>query len=188
MPPTVYVVGREEAQEILSQAPQEITALVSIRGLTDTRPSFLTHPPPWRTDLELVFDDVVLDAPLHGYVGVTVDQVAQIIAFGHQTAQQTGSVLVHCAAGVSRSTATAAVLARCWGASEQGALDTSYGAVKRAFERGWRDDLAWCPNERILLLADRVGHSDLLGVRAAMSPQAARQATMLRDLLPLEEP
>lgn len=59
----------------------------------------------------LRFDDVVAEFP--GFRACTMDDVARVLAFGERLAPPLGDgghLLVHCHAGISRSTASAAVL------------------------------------------------------------------------------
>jgi predicted protein tyrosine phosphatase len=55
--------------------------------------------------LDLRFDDVIEDTP--GFVPPTVDHVGQVLAFGRSLAsERDGHLLVHCYAGISRSSAS----------------------------------------------------------------------------------
>jgi predicted protein tyrosine phosphatase len=60
---------------------------------------------PAHARLELRFDDVIEDAP--GFQPPTADHVAQVLAFGRSLqAERDGHLLVHCYAGISRSSAS----------------------------------------------------------------------------------
>src|SRR5690349_13870359 len=70
--------------------------------------AFLAFPPHRR--LELRFNDVIEPAP--GAILPETDHVVQLLAFGRDAmaAGEAAHVLVHCQAGVSRSTAATALL------------------------------------------------------------------------------
>lgn len=99
----VEVCSREEASEILSspETRADISFLVSIGDPHD-------HPPAGyakiRDKLRLLFVDS------NGDDGPDESHVEQIIATAESLRERSGRVLVHCAAGISRSSAAAVIL------------------------------------------------------------------------------
>src|SRR5205807_8825504 len=97
-------------------------------------------------DHELVrFDDVVAEYP--GFEACTPAHIAKVLAFGDRVHASPGShVLVHCHAGVSRSTAAAAIL------MAQHAPGQEVAAFLKLLElrkHGW-------PNTRMVEFADQL--------------------------------
>lgn len=94
--------------------------------------------------LSLRFHDIIETEP--GRLAPTRDNVARLLAFGHQLHESGGGhLLVHCHAGVSRSTASAAlILAQAY--PERPAADV-LDEVSRMRPRAW-------PNLRILEFGD----------------------------------
>jgi len=118
-------------------------------------PSFAAFPPHRR--LALHFHDIIEPAPRH--VAPSRGDVERLLAFGRELGEPAGShLLVHCHAGVSRSTAAAAlILAQAHPDRPAGeALDT----VARIRPRAW-------PNLRILEFGDALLGCDGAIVAAA---------------------
>lgn len=119
----------------------------------------------------LWFHDIIADYP--GYTAPQREHVAAVIAFGATlVAEPVGHLLVHCHAGVSRSTAALAIL--LW--------QQSPGDEHRVFERLVEvRPQAW-PNSRMIALAD-----ELLGCRrrlvTALEAHYRRQATARPQLV-----
>jgi predicted protein tyrosine phosphatase len=105
-------------------------------------PTFAKFAPHWRLDLR--FHDVIEPSP--GRLAPSRGDVARLLGFGRELNDRTGShLLVHCHAGVSRSTAAAALIMVQMhpGRPARVALDT----VARMRPRAW-------PNLRMLEFGD----------------------------------
>ena len=105
--------------------------------------------------LELRFDDVIEDTP--GMIAPQPEHVAQILAFGRDLLAEPrpqAHLLVHCHAGISRSTAAMALLI-AQGLPEQDAA-TVLAAVHAIREKAW-------PNLRLIEMGDAaLGRGGLL--------------------------
>lgn len=102
----LVITSYDEAQVLLMHAPLRVSSVLSLTDASGSGPphGFHDHPGP---KLWMEFDDVV--GPRPGYKPPTEADVRKIIKFGQHV---TGTLLVHCAAGISRSPAAAiAVLA-----------------------------------------------------------------------------
>ncbi len=96
--------------------------------------------------LELRFDDIIEDVP--GKRAPSADDVARILAFGRGLAAEppaSAHLLVHCHAGISRSTASMALIIAQ--ALPGAASDTVLGMVHAIREKAW-------PNLRLIELGD----------------------------------
>lgn len=125
-----------------------------------------THSPPpkglkhfRRPRIRLEFDDVEVARTRFGYVGATEEDVHRLVAFCKRVKDEPGPVLVHCAAGISRSSAaTLTLLAVLLGPDRETDAVAHLVDVKEwGGEHGLRD--AECgirPNRRIVGLADIV--------------------------------
>jgi predicted protein tyrosine phosphatase len=105
-------------------------------------PAFAKFAPHWRLDLR--FHDIIEPNP--GQLAPSRSDVARLLGFGRELNERTGShLLVHCHAGVSRSTAAAALIMVQMhpGRPARVALDT----VARMRPRAW-------PNLRMLEFGD----------------------------------
>ncbi|MGQ0676588.1 MAG: tyrosine phosphatase family protein [Rhodospirillales bacterium] len=113
--------------------------------------SFQRYAPHRRTTLR--FDDVVLPSP--GHAMPAQDHVAAILEFGERLTAADGAahLLVHCYAGVSRSTAAAAIL---MAQRNPGRERDAFMALIGVRPRAW-------PNSRMVALAD-----DLLARRGRL--------------------
>ena len=107
-------------------------------------PEFEDYAPHRR--MALRFHDII--DPLPGRIAPTRDDVARLLAFGHELSDaEACHLLVHCHAGVSRSTAaTALILAQAH--PDRPARDV-FDAVSRLRPRAW-------PNLRILEFGDEL--------------------------------
>jgi predicted protein tyrosine phosphatase len=95
-----------------------------------------------------VFADVVTDD------GPTEEDVQRIIQLAEQLQSYNGKVLIHCEAGISRSTAAALIIYACWLGEGR-----EYEAMKRVIaQRPYA-----MPNRRMVKLAD-----DLLDLRGRL--------------------
>ncbi|MGH6961983.1 MAG: hypothetical protein ACREE7_15985, partial [Dongiaceae bacterium] len=112
------------------------------------------HDPQSRSTLLLRFQDIDASQP----DGPTAEHVAKIIAFADEVrsahARAPARLLVHCHAGISRSTASAYIaLARDFGLER---ADDAFRALLRTTVNPW-------PNRRLVALAD-----DALGARGRL--------------------
>ena len=121
--------------------------------------AFADFPPHRREALR--FDDVIAELP--GVVAPSAVDVAALLAFGREAAEAgaAGHVLIHCHAGVSRSTASAALLlAQADPARPAAAIFDEIGRLR---PRAW-------PNLRLLELGEAA-----LGRQGEIVPAVARQ-------------
>ena len=111
--PKISICSWKEAQNRLISKPNEYESLISIGGKKTENNQY---PTPQGFDefsgrkIRLEFDDLIFPIPLilnMGYLPPTSEDVAKIINFcqGIQ-----GPTLIHCAAGISRSSAAALIL------------------------------------------------------------------------------
>lgn len=127
--------------------------MVSI-GDPGQKPPFglLSHPAP---RLRLTFDDVERDLPRFGYAACTPEDIAALAAFLEHAP---GPLLIHCAAGVSRS--SAAGLIRCairlGPGREREAVAVLDAAITEARLLRLRTAESIHPNRRMIGLADRL--------------------------------
>src|SRR2546429_4655327 len=99
--------ARPAAPPILSSPHRcaEVTFLVSIGDPYDELPVGYNNVP---RKLRLLVGDVVTE------LGATEEDVRQIIGLAEDLRSVTGKVLIHCEAGVSRSTAAALIMYAYW--------------------------------------------------------------------------
>ena len=134
----IEVVSRLEAGEILCTPDRcaEISYLVSIGDANDPLPEGYENA---ERKLRLLIADVVTEE------GATEDDVQQIIQLAEQLRSETGTLLIHCEAGVSRSTATALIMYVCW---------LGQGHEDEAMQRVIAQRPFAIPNRRMVALAD----------------------------------
>jgi predicted protein tyrosine phosphatase len=103
-PLVVEVCSRDEAGAILSSPEHrsDVCFLISIGEPQDEPPAGYASV---QRKLRLLFSDTVDDDD-----GPTEDDVRKIIAAAHELSNQQGRVLIHCQAGISRSSAAAVIL------------------------------------------------------------------------------
>jgi predicted protein tyrosine phosphatase len=134
---TIEIASRVEAGLILgSHECAELTYLVSIGDPYDPLPDGYDN---ISRKLRLVVADVVTD------VGATEEDIQQVIQLAEQLRHSSGRVLIHCEAGISRSTATALILYACW---------LGPGREREAMERVRKLRPSAVPNRRKVRLAD----------------------------------
>lgn len=152
----IKVVSRLEAGEILCTPGRcaEITYLVSIGDASDPLPEGFANA---ERKLRLLIADVVTEE------GATEEDVRRIVELAKQLRSESGTLLIHCEAGVSRSTATALIIYACW---------LGQGREDEAMQRVIAQRPYAIPNRRMVALADRFLALDgrLLQARDAWSP------------------
>ena len=143
----IEVFSRLEAGELLRSPLRcaEINFLLSIGDPYDPLPEGFENV---ERKLRLLVADVNTEE------GATEEDVLRIIDLAESLRSERGKVLIHCEAGVSRSTAAALIMYACWLGSgrEQEAMDRVLVQRPCAF-----------PNRRMVELADR-----LLGVNGRL--------------------
>lgn len=137
---TIEVASRPEAGDILSSPHRcaEVTCLVSIGDPHDELPAGYDNVP---RKLRLLVADVVTE------LGATEEDVRQIIRLAQGLRSSVSRVLIHCEAGVSRSTAAALIMYACW---------LGPGCEREAMERVLAQRPVAIPNRRMVELADRL--------------------------------
>ncbi len=136
---TIEVASRPEAGNILS-SPRcaEVTCLVSIGDPHDELPAGYDNIP---HKLCLLVADVVTE------LGATEGDVWRIIRLAEGLCASTGRVLIHCEAGVSRSSAAALIMYACW---------LGPGCEREAMGRVLAQRPIAAPNRRMVEIADRL--------------------------------
>jgi predicted protein tyrosine phosphatase len=137
---TIEVASRPEAADILAspQRCSEITFLVSIGDSHDELPAGYDNVP---RKLRLLVADVVTE------LGATEEDIRRIIRLAEGLRSDTGRVLIHCEAGVSRSSAAALIMYACW---------LGRGREQEAMKRVLSQRPVAIPNRRMVELADRL--------------------------------
>ena len=136
----IEVLSRLEAGEILCTPDRcaEITYLVSIGDGEDPLPEGYENA---ERKVRLMIADVVTEA------GATEEDVRGIIQLAEQLRSESGTLLIHCEAGISRSTATALIIYACW---------LGQGHEDEAMERVITQRPYAIPNRRMVALADNL--------------------------------
>ncbi len=150
------VVSRSVASHELSRPGCKFKWVISVGDFPARGPSKKPHRfhefnPAQKLRLE--FDDVSSEtSSLSGYIRATPDQIEKLIRFCRRV---DGHTLIHCEAGISRSSACAIVL----GAVKFGP-DKETDAVRKLAEyelyRRGEDENSFCPNSWVIHLADRI--------------------------------
>ena len=136
----IQVLSRIEAAETLCSPDRcaEITYLVSIGDGDDPLPEGYENA---ARRLRWLIADVVTEE------GATEDDIRRIVNLAEQLRSESGTLLIHCEAGVSRSTATALIIYSCW---------LGQGREDEAMERVIAQRPYAIPNRRMVALADRL--------------------------------
>ena len=139
----IQVVSRSEASSILTSVPQcgEVSFLVSIGAPEDDLPAGFSNVP---AKLRLLFGDT--ETAEHG---ASESDIKCLIDLAEELNRSTAKVLIHCEAGVIRSTAAALIMYTCL---------LGPGSERRAMDRVLRQRPIAMPNRRMVKIAD-----DLLG-------------------------
>lgn len=136
----IEVVSRLEAGEILCSSDRcaEITYLISIGDGDDPLPEGYDNA---ERKVRLLIADVVTEE------GATEEDVRRIIQLAEQLQSESGTLLIHCEAGVSRSTATALIIYACWLGPGHEDEAMQHVVAQRPFA---------IPNRRMVALADNL--------------------------------
>jgi len=138
--PTIEVASRHEAGDILS-SPQhcaDIACLLSISDVQDDLPLGYNNV---NRKLRLLVADVITE------LGATEEDVQQIITLAQELRTTTGKILIHCEAGISRSSAAALIMYACW---------LGPGREREAMMRVIAQRPIAMPNPRMVEIADRL--------------------------------
>jgi predicted protein tyrosine phosphatase len=173
VPVRFHILGRKEARQAVdrvfgdpSRRILSPSAVVSISSeepapsqLRDLRVPILT----------LQMPDVTRDMPTHGYFAPTREHVEALLAFATEYVRE-GDVIVHCAAGISRSSACTLALLAQYGVPKHDGLSRGnrmrdaarlcvldlLASVHDTHAAGLRDDVGIRPNPRIVWHADQI--------------------------------
>jgi predicted protein tyrosine phosphatase len=137
---TIEVASRPDAGDVLSSPERcaEVTYLVSIGDSHDELPAGYDNV---SNKLRLIIADVVTE------LGATEEDIRRIIRLAERLRSHTGKVLIHCEAGVSRSSATALIMYAYW---------LGPGRETEAMRRVLSQRPVAIPNRRMVELADRI--------------------------------
>lgn len=137
----IEVVSRAEAGDILCspQGCADVTCLVSIGEDHNELPSGFENV---ARRLRLLFADHV-----DGEYGPTKEDVRRIIELAESLRSSVGKVLIHCEAGVSRSSAAALIMYAYWFGA---------GREREALERVLKQRSIARPNRLMVSLADKL--------------------------------
>lgn len=138
--PFIEVASRYEVGDILCSPGRcaDVTYLLSIGDLQD--------------DLPLGYDNIcskqrLLVADVVTEFGATDQDIQKIITLARELRSATGRILIHCEAGISRSTAAAFIMYACW---------LGPGQEHEAMTRVLAQRPIAIPNPRMVAIADRL--------------------------------
>jgi len=155
--PEMVICPLNKASKFLmsSSSGPTFTSLISIG---DPGSKFPAGSSRVRPQLRLEFHDVIRDDSARGFFPPKKEDVEHIINFGKMLNGKSGKVLIHCFAGVSRSTAAGFILNAIFlGAGFEAE------AIKLTCNAATEREKGICPNELMVKMAD-----DLLGRSGAM--------------------
>jgi predicted protein tyrosine phosphatase len=138
--PTIEVMSRYEAGDILSSPDRcaGVTYLLSIGDVQDELPIGYDNV---NSKRRLLIADVITE------FGATEEDIQQIIALARELQSVTGRVVIHCEAGVSRSSAAALIMYAVW---------LGPGREREAMNRVLAQRPIAIPNSRMVEIADRL--------------------------------
>ena len=137
---TIEIASRLEAGEIL-KSPRRCANLTYLVSIGDPYDDLPTGYHAFGRKLRLLIADVLTDE------GATDEDVRRIIGLADSLRGATGTVLVHCEAGVSRSSATALIMYACW---------LGPGHEREAIARVMAQRPIAAPNRRMVEIGDRL--------------------------------
>lgn len=142
------VMSRSMAGDTLTSVHRFKWVISIVDPLTGPCMGFRSVAPERR--LHIQFDDVTHDGSRFGYQRATREQVEQIVEFCERV---DGPCLIHCEAGISRSSAVAIILY----AVKLGP-GNEMEAVATVAKKGMREDGSnrYCPNEWLIFTADQI--------------------------------
>lgn len=152
----IYICNLQEVERhAQALAPTHLASLVSAQELPPTPRGM-----PRERHLQLVLHDI--SAPLPGHILAGEDHVDRLIAFLQGWEPDDGAMLIHCMAGISRSTAAAliALVVKAPGRELEAARQLRQAAPHAH------------PNRRLIALADQrlACEGRLIEAREAMGP------------------
>ena len=143
MHPDIIIASRLRAGQLLTaQSDCAIHHLISIGAPGDPMPAGFKRCP---QRIRLEFHDITQDTDFE--FGPRVHHVEQVIDFARTIQHDQGTMLVHCEAGISRSSAAAVTALSTWlgAGKEREAVERIYAAQPQAW-----------PNSRFVELADEL--------------------------------
>lgn len=157
--PEVLIASRMQAGQLLTaNSGCAIRHLISIGAPGDPVPAGFER---CAKKIRLEFHDISQDTDFE--FGPRVHHVEQVVDFAHTIQHEQGALLVHCEAGISRSSAAALTVCATWFGvgKEQQAVDRTYTARPQAW-----------PNSLFVALADALlgrGGALIAGVNKAVA-------------------
>lgn len=133
-------MSRYEAGDLLCspEGCADVMYLLSIGDVQDDLPIGYDNV---NRKLRLLVADVITE------LGATEQDIQQIITLAHDLRSTTGRVLIHCEAGISRSSAAALIMYACW---------LGPGREREAMMRVLAQRPIAVPNRRMVELADKL--------------------------------
>lgn len=165
--PDVLIASRMQAGQLLTaQSDRAIQYLISIGAPGDPTPVGFER---CANRIRLEFHDISEDTDVE--FGPRVHHVEQVIDFARTIQHEQGTLLVHCEAGISRSSAAAVTVFSTWlgAGKEQEAVERTYATRPQAW-----------PNSRFVELADKLLGRDSALIAAVNKAVAALD---VQDLL-----
>ena len=138
--PTIEVASRYEAGDILS-SPERCANVMYLLSIGDAQDALPLGYHNVNRKLRLLVADVVTE------YGATEQDIQQIITLAQDLQSVSGRVLIHCEAGVSRSSAAALIMYACW---------LGLGQEHEAMMRVLAQRPIAMPNRRMVELADKL--------------------------------
>jgi predicted protein tyrosine phosphatase len=137
---TIAIASRLEAGEIL-RSPRRCADLTYLVSIGDPHDELPVGYHAFGRKVRLLIADVLTDE------GAGDDDVRRIIGLAESLRDDIGTVLVHCEAGVSRSSATALIMYACW---------LGPGREGEAMARVLAQRPIAAPNRRMVEIGDRL--------------------------------
>jgi predicted protein tyrosine phosphatase len=166
--PPIIVASRLEAGVLLTsgESAAAIRHVISIASPGDAPPPGLAA----RTSrIRLLFDDVIADTDSES--APRLQHVRAVVAFARKIEDQPGMLLIHCEAGISRSSAAALTAFATWAGP---------GHERLSVERTFAARPEAVPNRRFVELADALLRRD----GALLASLERAQQARVRQLLP----